>query len=90
MVLDEQPGVLESAVIGVPHPDFGETVLGVIVPAAGQTPDLQCMMDAVTGTLARFKHPRKLVIMEELPRNTMGKVQKNILRNQFQTMFSAS
>ena len=88
LVLDEQPGVSESAVIGVPHPDFGETVLGVIIPEVGNTPDLEGVMDAVNRALARFKHPRKLVIMDELPRNTMGKVQKNILRGQFKTMFT--
>lgn len=90
LVLDEQPGVLESAVIGVPHPDFGETVLGVLVPAPGATPDPDAIMDAVRDVLARFKHPRKLVILDELPRNTMGKVQKNILREQYQDTFKAS
>lgn len=88
LVLDDQPGVLESAVIGVPHPDFGETVLGVVVAEAGQTPDLESMMAAVGQSLARFKHPRKLVLLDELPRNTMGKVQKNILRDQFNDMFA--
>ena len=88
LVLDDQPGVAESAVIGVPHPDFGETVLGIVIPDAGQTPDIHAIMTAVHETLARFKHPRKLILMEELPRNTMGKVQKNILREQFKDMFS--
>lgn len=89
LVLDDQPGVLESAVIGVPHPDFGETVLGVIVPENGTTPDTDAMMEAVRHSLARFKHPRKLVVLEELPRNTMGKVQKNILREHYQGMFAS-
>ncbi|KIN60524.1 Malonyl-CoA synthase [Sulfitobacter noctilucae] len=88
LVLDEQPGVLESAVIGVPHPDFGETVVGVLVPAAGQTPDTDAIMEAVKASLARFKHPRKLVVLDALPRNTMGKVQKNILRDQYGGMFA--
>ena len=88
MLLDDQPGVLESAVIGVPHPDFGETVLGIIIPEAGATPDLDQMMEAVKTSLARFKHPRKLILMDELPRNTMGKVQKNILRDEFKDMFT--
>ncbi len=87
LVLDDQSGVLESAVVGVPHPDFGETVLGVIVAEPGQTPDLDAMMEAVRGSLARFKHPRKLILLDELPRNTMGKVQKNILRDQYKDMF---
>ena len=88
LVLDDQPGVLESAVIGIPHPDFGETVLGVIVPEAGQSPDLEAVMEAVRTSLARFKHPRELILLEELPRNTMGKVQKNILRERYEDMFA--
>ncbi len=89
LVLDAQPGVLESAVIGVPHRDLGETVIGVIVAAPGQSPDLEAIMTAVRESLARFKHPRKLVIVPELPRNTMAKVQKNILREQFKDAFHA-
>ncbi|WP_171170087.1 malonyl-CoA synthase [Ruegeria sp. HKCCA0370] len=87
MVLDDQPGVLESAVIGVPHPDFGETVVGVIVAEPGQTPDPEAITVAVREGLARFKHPRKLIVLDELPRNTMGKVQKNILRDRFKDLF---
>ncbi|MCJ7874371.1 malonyl-CoA synthase [Phaeobacter sp. J2-8] len=85
LVLDAQPGVLESAVIGVPHADFGESVVGIVVPEPGQTPDLAAIQTACEQSLARFKHPRKLVICPELPRNTMGKVQKNILRDRFGT-----
>ncbi|MHA7852008.1 malonate--CoA ligase [Roseovarius sp.] len=88
LLLDEQPGVLESAVVGVPHPDFGETVLGVIVPEKNEQPDLDAIMEAATQSLARFKHPRKLVVMDALPRNTMGKVQKNVLREDFKEMFA--
>ena len=88
LVLDEQPGVLESAVIGMPHADFGETVLGLVVPRKGETPDLDAVMQAVTASLARFKHPRKLLIIDELPRNTMGKVQKNVLRDQYADLFA--
>ncbi|MEO3414441.1 malonyl-CoA synthase [Roseovarius sp. CAU 1744] len=88
LVLDEQPGVLESAVVGVPHPDFGETVLGVVVPEPGSTPDLDAIMEAVRASLARFKHPRELIVLDELPRNTMGKVQKNILRDQYNDLFA--
>ena len=88
LVLDDQPGVLESAVIGVPHPDFGETPVGILVPAPGAAPDLDQVMQAVGQSLARFKHPRKLVLMEALPRNTMGKVQKNLLRSEFAGLFS--
>jgi len=89
LVLDEQPGVLESAVIGVPHPDFGETVLGIIVPENGATPETDVMMTAVGAALARFKHPRKIVVLDELPRNTMGKVQKNVLREQYKGLFAS-
>ena len=88
LLLNDQPGVLESAVIGVPHPDFGETVVGVIVAENGQSPDIEGMMDAVRHSLARFKHPRQLVVLSELPRNSMGKVQKNILRDRYQGMFT--
>ena len=89
LFLDEQPGVLESAVIGVPHPDFGETVLGILVPEPAVRPDLEAIMGAAKTTLARFKHPRKLVLIDELPRNTMGKVQKNILREQYKDLFQS-
>ncbi|WP_299846070.1 malonyl-CoA synthase [uncultured Roseovarius sp.] len=88
LVLDDQPGVLESAVVGVPHPDFGETVIGVVIAEPSQSPDLDAMMDAVRVSLARFKHPRKLILLDELPRNTMGKVQKNILRDHYKVMFA--
>ncbi|MBP0482133.1 malonate--CoA ligase [Sagittula salina] len=88
LVLDDQPGVLESAVIGVPHPDFGETVLAVIVPEAGATPDEAALMRACEASLAKFKHPRRLVTLPELPRNTMGKVQKAILRQDYARLFT--
>ncbi|MES0828326.1 malonate--CoA ligase [Ruegeria sp. SCP11] len=88
LMLDDQPGVLESAVIGVPHPDFGETVLGILVAEPGQTPNLEAILTNVQGALARFKHPRKLIVLEELPRNTMGKVQKNALRETYRDLFT--
>ncbi|MFV0490653.1 MAG: malonate--CoA ligase [Pseudorhodobacter sp.] len=88
LVLDDQPGVLESAVIGVPHPDFGETVLGLIIPKPGVKVDLDLLQTAVAASLARFKHPRRLIIIDELPRNTMGKVQKNILRETYHGLFA--
>jgi malonyl-CoA/methylmalonyl-CoA synthetase len=88
LVLDDQPGVLESAVIGVPHADFGETVLGLIVAEPGATPDLDAIAAAAAARLARFKHPRKLIVIDALPRNTMGKVQKNILREAYATLFA--
>ena len=88
LILDEQPGVLESAVIGVPHKDFGETVLGLIVPAPGASPDLDAIAGAAATSLARFKHPRKLLLVDALPRNTMGKVQKNLLRDIYRDTFA--
>ena len=87
LVLDAQPGVLESAVIGVPHADFGETVVGVIVPQPGELPDLEAIGAAAAKSLARFKHPRHLLLLDQLPRNAMGKVQKNILRDSYKDMF---
>lgn len=87
-LLDDQPGVLESAVIGVPHPDFGETPVGLLVAEPGATPDLDAIMARAQAELARFKHPRKLIVLDELPRNTMGKVQKNALRARFADLFT--
>ncbi|WP_298917245.1 malonyl-CoA synthase [uncultured Roseobacter sp.] len=87
-VLDAQPGVLESAVVGVPHPDFGETVIGIVVPEKGVTPDTARINASVQDQLARFKHPQKLIVRDALPRNTMGKVQKNLLREEYATLFA--
>lgn len=87
LVLDAQPGVLESAVVGVPHPDFGETVLGLIVAEPDADPDLDAIATAAGSSLARYKHPRKLLAIDHLPRNTMGKVQKNILRDTYAGLF---
>lgn len=89
VILDAQPGVLESAVIGVPHDDFGETVVGVIVPTPDARPNVDHIMAATADALARFKHPREIVILNELPRNAMGKVQKTLLRKQFKDLFKA-
>jgi len=90
LVLDAQPGVRESAVIGVPHADFGETVLGILVPETAARPDLDQILDAAGSSLARFKHPKKLIVVDSLPRNTMGKVQKNVLREQFRDVFETA
>lgn len=89
LLLDEQDGVLESAVIGVPHPDFGETVVGIIVAAQGSGPNLQEIKSSIEQSLARYKHPNKLITLEELPRNVMGKVQKQALREQFADIFDS-
>ena len=82
-VLDAQPGVLESAVIGVPDPDLGEAVLAVLVPEPGARPDLDAVSAALEGQLARYKRPRRLVLADALPRNAMGKVQKALLRETY-------
>lgn len=88
LLLDDQDGVLESAVIGVPHPDFGESVVGVLVAQDGHTLDLDAIKTSIATSLARFKQPQKLVVLPELPRNTMGKVQKKSLRELFSKTFS--
>ncbi len=87
LLLDEMPGVLESAVIGVPHPDFGEAVFAVLVPQPGASIDLAAIDAVLRERLARYKQPKALEIVTELPRNTMGKVQKNVLRERFAARF---
>ena len=86
-VINDISGVIESAVFGVPHPDFGETVLAVVV---SDDPKLNAEQIAqfVEPELARFKHPRRYFITNALPRNTMGKVQKNILRQEYASLGS--
>ncbi|MBL4917707.1 malonate--CoA ligase [Szabonella alba] len=88
LILDDQPGVLESAVVGVPHPDFGEAVLAVLVPEPGMVPDLSAIEAALGESLARFKQPKGLELVAALPRNTMGKVQKTELRARFKDRFA--
>jgi malonyl-CoA/methylmalonyl-CoA synthetase len=80
MAIDAMDGVNESAVIGVPHPDFGEGVVAVVVCEPGATIEPQNIAGALTAQLAAFKRPKKIVIVEQLPRNAMGKVQKAELR----------
>jgi malonyl-CoA/methylmalonyl-CoA synthetase len=89
LLLDEEEGVLESAVIGVPHTDFGETVVAVLIAKPGVTLDVESIEKNIAQSLARFKQPKKFVVIDELPRNTMGKVQKNLLRDQFGHLFAA-
>lgn len=88
LLLDDQPGVRESAVIGVPHPDFGETVIGILIPDGGLEPDPEAIMANLADSLARFKHPRRLIVLDALPRNSMGKVQKNVLRDRYRDLFA--
>lgn len=86
LVLDEMPGVLESAVIGLPHPDFGEAVVAVLVPT-GEGPDENRIRAAISERLARYKQPKAYILLPELPRNTMGKVQKAALRKEYSEYF---
>ncbi len=79
--IDAIDGVLESAVIGVPHPDFGEGVVAVVVREPGADLDESSIVGALTDRLAKFKQPKRVLFADELPRNTMGKVQKNVLRD---------
>jgi malonyl-CoA/methylmalonyl-CoA synthetase len=82
-LLDDLEGVVESAVIGVPHADFGEAVVAVIVPTAGNSLDEQAIIDFCKGEIANFKVPKQVFFVDELPRNAMGKVQKNLLRERY-------
>ena len=86
-VLDRLPGVKESAVFGVSHPDFGEGVVAAIVPESGAAPDHEALLKACREHLAGYKTPKHLVEVDALPRNTMGKVQKNRLRDQYADIF---
>lgn len=87
LLLDEVPGVLESAVIGLPHPDFGEAVFAVLTARKGVTLDAAAVLAQVADKLARFKQPKAAVVIADLPRNTMGKVQKNLLRADYAGWF---
>jgi malonyl-CoA/methylmalonyl-CoA synthetase len=83
LALDQLPGVKESAVVGVPHPDFGEAVTAVVVPVPGGKPTEADLIAALKGRLANFKVPKRVHVVDDLPRNAMGKVQKNVLRERF-------
>ena len=87
--LNDMPGVAESAVIGAPHPDFGEGVLALVVPKPGAQLDGAAMAAALKSQIANFKVPKQVFVVAELPRNTMGKVQKNLLREQHRAVFGA-
>ncbi|MEP6876630.1 MAG: malonyl-CoA synthase [Burkholderiales bacterium] len=87
-VLNEMAGVAESAVIGVPHADFGEAVVALVVARAGATPDASALIAELKSTIANFKVPKRVFVVGELPRNTMGKVQKNLLREQHKALFA--
>jgi malonyl-CoA/methylmalonyl-CoA synthetase len=86
-VIDELPEVRESAVIGVLHADFGEAVVAVVVPRDGTVLGESAVLRAAKDRLANYKIPKRVVFMDELPRNSMGKVQKSILRETCQNIF---
>jgi malonyl-CoA/methylmalonyl-CoA synthetase len=89
-VVNDLPGVAESAVVGVPHPDFGEAVVAVVVGKPGAALDGAAIGSALKSKIAGFKVPKRVFVVDQLPRNSMGKVQKNLLREQHQGLFSAA
>lgn len=86
--LNDMPGVAESAVVGVPHPDFGEVGVAIVIPKPGAELRGDELIASLKSQLANFKIPKKCFVVEQLPRNTMGKVQKNLLRDQHKALFS--
>jgi malonyl-CoA/methylmalonyl-CoA synthetase len=88
--LDELSQVRESAVIGVPHPDMGEGIVAVVVPVLADFNDGAALKAALADKLARFKRPRVIVFVDELPKNGMGKVQKTVMRNTYATILQAT
>src|SRR3954468_19384582 len=86
--IDAMPGVIESAVIGVPHADFGEGVTAVVVCNKGAEVTEAGVLSALDGRLAKFKMPKRVFVVDELPRNAMGKVQKNILRDNYAKIYA--
>ena len=87
-LIDTLPGVAESAVIGVPHRDFGEGVTAVVVAKPGEAPSEADILAGLDGHLARYKQPKRVVFVDALPRNVMGKVQKNQLRERFKQLYA--
>ena len=85
--INDMAGVAESALIGVPHPDFGEVGVAVVIAKPGAKVDADAIIAALKSQLANFKIPKKCFVVAELPRNTMGKVQKNLLRDQYKGLF---
>ncbi len=88
--IDALPGVVESAVIGVPHPDFGEGVTAIVVRRPGAKLDEREIARALDGRLAKFKLPKRILFADDLPRNTMGKVQKNVLRETYRDLYKST
>jgi malonyl-CoA/methylmalonyl-CoA synthetase len=88
MELDALSGVLESAVFGVPHPDFGEGVTAVVVPQPSIELSEADLINSLQARLARYKVPKRVLFVDELPRNAMGKVQKNVLRAAYASLYA--
>ena len=88
LLLDCIDGVFESAVIGVPHPDLGEAVVALIVTESGISLHLDLIMASLQKRIASFKHPKQIIFVGEIPRNSMGKVQKNVLRGSYKEIFN--
>ncbi len=86
--INEMPGVVESAVIGVPHPDFGEVGVALLIAKPGVQVDAAQVLASLKSRLANFKIPKRCFVVAELPRNTMGKVQKNLLREEHKALFA--
>jgi malonyl-CoA/methylmalonyl-CoA synthetase len=87
--VNDLPGVAESALVGIPHPDFGEVGVLVVTSREGQSLDPQQVIAATRARLANFKVPKQCFVVDSLPRNAMGKVQKNLLRDRYRDLFSA-
>jgi malonyl-CoA/methylmalonyl-CoA synthetase len=86
--LNALPGIEESAVVGVPHPDFGEGIVAVVTPLPGKkAPSEADILGALAKRLAKFKLPKRVFVAKELPRNAMGKVQKASLSAKYSTTF---
>jgi len=86
--INEMPGVAESALVGVPHPDFGEVGVAVVIARPGATVQPEVVIADLKARLANFKIPKRCFVVAELPRNSMGKVQKNVLRDQYRALFA--
>lgn len=86
--LNDMPGVAESAVVGVPHPDFGEVGVAIVIAKPGAQLQPEQLISTLKAQLANFKIPKRCFVVHELPRNTMGKVQKNLLREQHKELFA--
>jgi malonyl-CoA/methylmalonyl-CoA synthetase len=83
LAIDALPGVLESAVVGIPHPDFGEAVIAAVVARASAELSEAGIIRELKAQLANYKVPKRVIVLAELPRNAMGKVQKNVLRQRY-------